>query len=129
MKRILFVWVHNSGRSQMAEAFRRHLVGGCVEFTSAGTMPSERVNPLVVQVMKDRSIDISRNRPKFVTQGMLDGADRVVTMGCSVEEACPAVLAPTENWAIEDPMGKDIAKVREVHDHIEARFRTLLSSR
>ena len=60
---------------------------------------------------------------------MLDSADRVVTMGCSVGEACPAVLAPTENWAIEDPTGKDIAKVREIRDHIEARFRTLLSAR
>ena len=103
MKRVLFVCVHNSGRSQMAEAFLRHLSQGDFEAQSAGTIPSGHVNPVVTEAMREKGIDLSLNRPKLLTQGMVERADRVITMGCSIEEACPAVFVPSEDWGLEDP--------------------------
>jgi len=127
MKRVLFICTHNAGRSQMAEAFLRHLARGAVEAESAGTTPSERVNPVVVEAMKEKGIDISRNRPKLLTLEMAERADRVVTMGCSVEKMCPAAFVPSEDWSLEDPQGKPIEEVRQIRDEIERRVKRLLA--
>src|SRR3972149_757158 len=123
MKRALFVCVHNSGRSQMAEAFLRHIGQRAIEAESAGTIPSQQVNALVAEAMKERGIDVSLNRPKLLTQEMVERADRVITMGCSMEEACPAVLVPSEDWGLEDPEGKPLAEVRRIRDQIEEKVR------
>ena len=127
VKRVLFACVHNSGRSQMAEAFAKHHANGAMEFESAGTMPADRVNPAVVAAMREKGIDISANRPKLLTQGVADRVDNVITMGCSIEEACPALLTPTEDWGLEDPEDKPIEAVREIRDEIDARVRRLVS--
>ena len=89
---VLFVCVHNSGRSQMAEAFFNRVAKGRTIAYSAGTQPGDQVNPTVVQAMSELGIDLSQKRPLLLTQYMLDVAERVITMGCNVEEACPANL-------------------------------------
>ena len=127
MRRVLFICTHNSGRSQMAEAFLKHLGHGTVEAESAGTTPAERVNPVVVQAMKEKGIDISQNSPKLLTEEMVDRADRVVTMGCSAEKTCPAVFVPSEDWGLEDPKGKSLEDVRRIRDEIEQRVKRLLA--
>jgi len=111
----------------MAEAFLRRLAQGAVEAESAGTVPSERVNPAVVEVMKEKGIDISQNRPKLLTPEMAERADRVVTMGCSVEKTCPAISVPSEDWGLEDPEGKPIEEVRHIRDQIEGKVKRLLA--
>lgn len=123
----LFVCVHNAGRSQMAEAFarRRGLTAA-----SAGTMPSSSVNPLVVQAMNEKGIDISSNVPKMLTNEMITQASLVVTMGCSVEEVCPRpMLAKMQkklvDWKIEDPKGKTIEEIRKIRDEIERNISSL----
>ena len=127
VKRVLFVCVHNSGRSQMAAAFAKALGRGRVQAESAGTMPSPHVNTLVVEAMKEKGIDISRNTPKLLTQEMADRADRIITMGCSVEEACPALFLPVEDWGLDDPEGKPMAEVRRIRDVIEGKVKELLA--
>ena len=127
VKRILFVCVHNSGRSEMAEAFARRLSGGAVEAESAGTMPSDGVNPVVVEVMRERGIDVSGVTPRLLTQEMMDRTSRVITMGCSLDEALSAALVPAEDWGLADPAGKPIAEVREIRDLVEQRVRDLLA--
>jgi protein-tyrosine-phosphatase len=127
MKRILFVCVENSGRSQMAEAFARGYGSGRIEVASAGTMPANEVNPAVVEVMRERGIDLSANKPQLITNQMVQGADLVIVMGCSAEGFCPApLLNKVIDWGIEDPKGKPIEKVRGIRDEIEKRVRTLL---
>jgi len=127
MKRVLFVCVENAGRSQMAEAFANHYGKGKLAATSAGVMPPERVNPVVVEAMKERGIDISMNKPKLLTLKMAEEADRVITMGCSVEKVCPApLLKNVIDWALEDPKGKPIEAVRRIRDEIEARVLKLI---
>ncbi len=126
MKKVLFVCVHNSGRSQMAEAlFNRYAMGRAQAF-SAGTQPASHINPTVAEAMKEVGIDISTQRPKMLTLQMLDEADRVITMGCAVENVCPAALVPTEDWQLDDPEGKPIEKVRELRDDIQSRVRKLI---
>lgn len=125
LKRVLFVCVHNSGRSQMAEAFTKALSGGEVEAESAGTLPSEGVNAVAIVAMREKSIDISRNRPKVLTQEMVDRADKVFTMGCSIVEVCPAVFVPSEDWGLDDPAGQPIDVVRRIRDQIEERVRQM----
>ncbi|MEK7281896.1 MAG: arsenate reductase ArsC [Chloroflexota bacterium] len=127
MKRVLFVCVHNSGRSQMAEAFLGSLGQGAIEAESAGTIPSARVNPVVVLAMKEKGINITLNKPKLLTQDMVDRAHRVITMGCSSEEACPAVFVPSEDWELEDPVGMSIEEVRRIRDQIEEKVRRLIA--
>ena len=127
MKRIVFVCVHNSGRSQMAEAFLKHLGRGDTEAESAGTIPSEQVNPVVAEAMGEKGIDLSFSIPKLITQDMVDQADRVITMGCSIEEACPAVFVPSEDWGLEDPAGEPLEKVRAIRDQIEWKVRHLIA--
>jgi protein-tyrosine-phosphatase len=123
----LFVCVHNAGRSQMAEAFakRRGL-----KAASAGTVPASSVNPVVVQAMDEKGIDISSNTPKLLTPEMIDQATLVFTMGCSVEEVCPRpMLAKMQkklvDWKIDDPKGKTLEEVRKIRDEVEGKVAAL----
>jgi len=128
MKKILFVCVENAGRSQIAEAFVNHYGKGKLIASSAGVMQADRVNPLVVEVMKEKGIDISKNRPKLLTTKMIEDADKIITMGCSVEKFCPApMLKNVIDWGLEDPRGKPIEKVRQIRDEIEERVLKLIS--
>ncbi|MBM3143146.1 MAG: arsenate reductase ArsC [Chloroflexi bacterium] len=126
MKKVLFVCVHNAGRRQMAEAFFNRLAEGKALALSAGTAPASRVNPVVVEVMREAGIDISHQKPKLLTLEMLEGVDRVITMGCGVEGACPASFVPTEDWELEDPEDKPIEKVRQIRGEIEAKVDELV---
>jgi arsenate reductase len=94
---------------------------------SGGTRPAFRVNPLAVEVMREAGIDISSQKPKLLQPGMVKKAERVVTMGCRVEDACPALFVEAEDWKIEDPAGKGIEKFREVREVIRERVKKLLS--
>jgi arsenate reductase len=128
LKRILFVCVENAGRSQMAEAFANYYGKGKLVASSAGVMLAYRVNPVVVEVMKEKEIDISQNQPKLLTLRMADEAERIITMGCSVEEICPTpLLKNVIDWGLEDPKGKPIEKVRQISDEIEDRVKELIS--
>lgn len=127
-KTILFVCVGNAGRSQMAEAFFNHLASGQAHALSAGTQPADRVGPMVVEAMREVGIDIADRRPKPITQEMLETADRVITMGCSLEEACPAPLVDAEDWALDDPKGQPLPVVRGIRDEIRKRVEDLLRS-
>lgn len=127
MMTILFVCVHNSGRSQMAEAFLNKLATGRVRAISAGTEPAEAVNPMVVKVMSELGIDISHQKPKKLTLEMIEQADKVITMGCGVDEVCPGTFVETEDWGIDDPRGKPLQKVREIRDQIQVRVSGLLT--
>jgi len=130
MKKILFVCVENSGRSQIAEAFVKTYGKGKVEALSAGTMPAKEVNPVVVQVMLEKGIDLSINKPKLITNQMVQDADTIIVMGCSAEGFCPApLLNKVIDWGIEDPKGKPIEKVREIRDEIERKVRSLLDEK
>ena len=126
MTRVLFVCVHNAGRSQMAEAFLRHLADGSVESRSAGTEPGQQVNPVAAQVMAERGISLDAHRPKLLTQELAEWADRVITMGCGIDESCPAVLTEVEDWGLPDPSGQPLAVVRDIRDQIEERVSRLL---
>lgn len=123
---VLFVCVHNSGRSQMAEAFLNRMSSGRAIAHSAGTFPGDQVNPTVVEAMAELGIDLSQKRPQLLTQAMLSEAERVITMGCNVKEACPANLVPTEDWGLEDPRGKPVEEVRRIRDQIRRRVEALL---
>lgn len=94
---------------------------------SAGTKPSDRINPIVAQAMKEIGIDISGEKPKILTLELIEQFDRVITMGCGVDEACPANLLPTEDWGIEDPSEKPIEEVRRICDEIKKRVEYLLA--
>lgn len=126
MKKVLFVCVHNAGRSQMAEAFFNQIAKGKAKGFSAGTQPADKVNPVVVEAMLEIGTNISRRNPKMLTFEMLGNADRVITMGCSVEKACPASSVPTEDWQLEDPEGKPIEQVRQIRDEIKAKVERLI---
>lgn len=120
---ILFVCVENAGRSQMAQAFAEKYG---LKASSAGTVPSGRINPVVGEAMREKGIDISKNIPKALTPEMITRASLVVTMGCSVEEACPRpMLAQMQkkliDWGLKDPKGKTPGEVREIRDEIESR--------
>jgi arsenate reductase len=128
MKKILFVCVENAGRSQMAEAFANHYGKEKLLASSAGIMLADRVNPLVVEAMKEKGIAISMNKPKLLTPAMAEGADKIITMGCSVEKICPApLLKNVIDWELEDPKGKPLEKVREIRDEIEKKVLKLIA--
>ena len=130
MKRILFVCLENAGRSRMAEAFAEAYGKGKVEVVSAGTIPAMGVNPVVVQVMREKGIDLSGNRPKLITNQMVQEANMIIVMGCSAEGFYPApLLNKVIDWGIEDPKGKPIEKVREIRDEIERKVRSLLDKK
>jgi protein-tyrosine-phosphatase len=113
----------------MAEAFFNQLAKGKAQALSAGTQPTDKVNPLVVEAMKEIGIDISGNKPKALTMDMVEKADRMITMGCGAEAGavCPASFIETEDWALEDPKEKSIAQVRKIRDEIKERVTRLLS--
>jgi len=128
MTKIVFVCVENAGRSQMAEAFANHYGRGKLVATSGGVMLADRVNPIVVEAMREKGFDISMNKPKLLTTEMAEGADKIITMGCSVEKICPApLLKNVIDWDLEDPKGKPIEKVREIRDEIEKRVVKLIA--
>ena len=124
MKKILFVWVENAGRRQMAEA--RYLKGKFI-VSSAGNKLADRVNPVIVEAMKEKGIDISTNTPKLLTFQRAQDADLIVTMGCNDQGICPGpFFKPTIDWKLEDPKGKPIEKAREIRDEIERQAHKLL---
>jgi arsenate reductase (thioredoxin) len=104
LKKILFVCVENAGRSQMAEAFAKKYGAGKFEVSSAGNKPADNVNSVVVEVMKEKGIDISANSPQLITAKMAMEADLIVTMGCNDQGICPGpFFKPTVDWTLEDP--------------------------
>ena len=125
-KTVLFVCVHNAGRSQMAEGFFRKYAPKGYATLSAGTKPVPEINPLAIQVMKELGIDISNQKSKDLTEDMIRNATTVVNMGCMDNNFCPTVYIPRViDWGLEDPKGKTIEKVREIRDEIERRVREL----
>jgi arsenate reductase len=122
---VLFVCVHNAGRSQMAAGWLRHLAGDAVEVRSAGSVPGDQVNPAAVAAMAEVGIDISDQRPRVLTTDAVEASDVVVTMGCG--DACPVFPGKRYlDWPLDDPAGKEVAAVRPVRDEIESRIRGLL---
>ncbi|MGX1915204.1 arsenate reductase ArsC [Streptomyces phaeochromogenes] len=122
---VLFVCVHNAGRSQMAAAFLTHLAGAKVEVRSAGSAPAGTVNPAVVEAMKEVGIDISAETPKVLTVEAVQASDVVITMGCG--DTCPVFPGKRYlDWQLEDPAGQGVASVRPIRDEIERRIRGLL---
>ncbi len=127
MKRVLFICVGNSCRSQMAEGFARHLGSEEIEFASAGTKPALSVSGKATKVMSERGIDISTQYPKHFSQDDLESADKVILMGCGVE--CPNVESikdKVEDWEIDDPIGQPIEYYEEIGDEIEKKVKDLL---
>ena len=125
--KVLFVCIENAGRSKMAEAFARSMG---LDASSAGTVPASEVNPIVAKAMKEVGIEISQSKPRYLDARMIDEADRIILMGCSVESVCPAVLLgkmkkKSEDWNLEDPKGKPIEDVRKIRDEIQARVKIL----
>lgn len=131
MKQVLYVCVHNAGRSQMAEAFTKVLAAErdlAVLGLSAGTEAGERVHPLAWKVMEEVGISLAGQAPKLLTQAMADSATRVITMGCGVDTAsCPARIHVSEDWGLDDPAGQPIETVRAIRDQIRRRVESLLS--
>jgi arsenate reductase (thioredoxin) len=122
---VLFVCVHNAGRSQMAAALLEHHAGGRVRVRSAGTTPSDEIQPNVVEAMAERGLDVSAARPKRLGEDDVREADVVITMGCG--DACPVVPGTRYlDWDLPDPAGKPIAEVRPILDDIERRVVGLL---
>lgn len=113
MKKVLFVCVHNAGRSQVAEAFFNQMAKGKATAISAGTRPAAHKDKGVVEAMHEVGIDIREQKPKALTLEMMESADRVITMGCNVEEACPASFVPTEDWELDDPERKSPEEIRK----------------
>lgn len=125
--KIAFVCVQNAGRSQMAAAFGRALAPKGVEIISGGTSPADRVNPIVAEAMRERGIDISKERPRAVTPRELEDADYVITMGCSAGEVCPATFrGDARDWALPDPKGRGIEEVRTIRNEIQRRVVELM---
>lgn len=122
---VLFVCVHNAGRSQMAAGFMRKLAGDKVEVLSAGSAPKDSINPIAVQAMAELGIDISNQQPKILTTEAVFESDAVITMGCG--DACPIFPGKRyEDWVLEDPAGQDLEFVRKVRDEIKVRVENLL---
>ncbi len=132
VRTVLFVCVHNAGRSQMAEsltnaAARRRGVG--VRALSAGTEGGKGLNPMAVEAMRELGISMGGHAPKMLTQALVDGADRIVSMGCGVDaSSCPARFLLTDDWGLDDPAGQPIERVREIRDAIAGRVEALLDA-
>jgi protein-tyrosine-phosphatase len=125
-KTIMFVCVHNAGRSQMAAGFMRELRGDRVEVLSAGSAPKDSINPIAVEAMLELGIDIANQKPKVLTPEAVQQSDVVITMGCG--DACPYYPGKRyEDWKLDDPAGQGIEPVRVIRDEIKARVETLLS--
>ena len=124
--RVLFVCVHNAGRSQMAAGFMNSLGAGRVEVLSAGSAPKDSINPIAVEAMQEVGIDISNNVPKVLTPEAVQESDAVITMGCG--DACPFYPGKRyEDWVLDDPAGQGIESVRVIRDDIKKRVEQLLS--
>ena len=131
MKKVLFVCVENAGRSQMAEEIARSYG---VDASSAGTLPASAINPTVVRAMKERGFNLTSNKPKILTEQMIEDADYVVTMGCRVESVCPKPMIvkldkKLLDWHIDDPKGKPIEEVRKIRAQIENQVIELLKTK
>ncbi|MBS1717069.1 MAG: arsenate reductase ArsC [Armatimonadetes bacterium] len=128
--KVLFVCVHNAGRSQMAQAFANHLAkkrGIPLEAESAGTVSGKTLNPMAVQAMEEIGISMQGQAPKLLTKQMVDEASRIISMGCGVDaEACPTRFMLTDDWGLDDPAGQPIEKVRVIRDEIKLRVERLL---
>jgi arsenate reductase len=127
MKKVIFICVHNAGRSQMAEAFFNSLTGGKALAISAGSRPADSVNPVAVQAMREVGLDISGRRPRLLTPELLEGVDMAVTMGCGDDAACPAAWVKTVDWQLDDPAGQPLEKVRQIRDEIRRKVTQLLA--
>jgi protein-tyrosine-phosphatase len=125
-KTILFVCVHNAGRSQMAAGFMRTLGGDRVEVLSAGSAPKDSINPIAVEAMAELGINIADQQPKILTPESVQASDVVITMGCG--DACPYYPGKRyEDWKLDDPAGQGIEPVRVIRDDIKARIEALLA--
>ena len=123
---VLFVCVHNAGRSQMAAGYLSHLSGGAVEVRSAGSLPADAVNPAAVAAMAEEGIDIAAEVPKILTTGAVQDSDVVITMGCG--DACPIFPGKRyEDWSLDDPAGRGLDAVRPIRDEIRRRVTALLA--
>ena len=123
---VLFVCVHNAGRSRMAEAFFEDLARGRYRAESAGTIPAPAPHPEVVATMRDVGVEIPDAPGRMLTQELTDDAHLVIGMGCDVEEACPALHVPLEDWELDDPKGKSPEEVAAIRDEIELKVRNLI---
>ena len=124
---VLFVCVHNAGRSQMAAGFLTHLAADRIDVLSAGSMPGDAINPVAVEAMAEVGIDIAGEQPKKLTDSAVEASDVVITMGCGDE--CPYVPGKRyEDWVLEDPAGQGIEAVRPIRDEIRGRVETLIAS-
>jgi arsenate reductase len=124
--RVLFVCVHNAGRSQMAQGWLRHLAGDRVEVLSAGSAPGDQINPMAVRAMAEVGVDISAEHPKVLTVAAVQDCDVVITMGCG--DTCPVFPGKRyEDWDLTDPAGQPIEVVRVVRDEIHDRVAALLA--
>ena len=130
--KLLFVCVHNAGRSQMAEAFVNDLArsrGIDVTAESAGTVAGTTINSVVAEVMLEDGVSLAGHVPKRIDQAMIDRAERVISMGCGVDaENCPARFKVTEDWGLDDPAGQPVEAVRAIRDQIKSRVEALLDS-
>ncbi|WP_098025703.1 arsenate reductase ArsC [Streptomyces sp. st115] len=123
---VLFVCVHNAGRSQMAAGFLRHLAGDRVEVRSAGSIPGDQVNPAAIEAMAEVGVDISDQQPKVLTTEAVQASDYVITMGCG--DACPVFPGKKYlDWALEDPAGQGIEAVRPIRDEIKVLIEGLIA--
>ncbi|WP_454299726.1 arsenate reductase ArsC [Salana multivorans] len=123
---VLFVCVHNAGRSQMAAGYLRHLAAGRIKVRSAGSMPAEQINPVAVEAMREEGIDITAEQPKVLTTEAVQASDVVITMGCG--DACPFFPGKRyEDWKLDDPAGQGIEAVRPIRDEIKGRIEALLA--
>ena len=131
MKTILFVCVHNAGRSQMAEALVNKIAAERslpIHAESAGTVAGMEINPVARQVMDEIGVSLAGQTPKMLTQEMADAADKIITMGCGVDaDVCPARIHLSEDWGLDDPKGQPVEKVREIRDLIAAKVASLLA--
>ena len=123
---VLFVCVHNAGRSQMAAAFLTHLAGDTVEVRSAGSMPADQVNPAVLEALAEVGIDISAEAPKILTNEAVEASDVVITMGCG--DACPFYPGKVYlDWKLQDPAGQGVESVRPIRDEIKGLIENLIA--
>ena len=123
---VLFVCVHNAGRSQMAAGYLQHLAGDRIEVLSAGSQPADQVNPAAVAAMAEEGIDITAERPKLLTDSAVQTADVVITMGCG--DACPFYPGKRyEDWVLDDPAGQGVEAVRPIRDEIRRRVEALVA--
>ncbi len=124
---VLFVCVHNAGRSQMAAGYLQELAGDRIDVLSAGSAPKDSINPMAIAAMAEEGIDISANQPKILTVDAVKTSDAVITMGCG--DACPIFPGKRyEDWELDDPAGQDLDAVRRIRDEIKGRVEGLIAS-